>query len=81
MSESIHGHAVMEMMLSEGGQFSEGSLKQAMATRFGADARYHTCRMSNLDADGLIAFLRERGKFIDSEQGFQTHADKICRHG
>lgn len=52
-----------------------------MAARFGAQARYHTCSASDLDADGLIALLRARGKFVEDEQGFQTRADRVCHHG
>lgn len=81
MSQSIHGHEVMEMMLEKGGTFTRASLMQAMAERFGADARFHTCRASEMDAAALIDFLAARGKFIDSAEGFQTHADKICKHG
>ncbi len=57
------------------------SLKQAIDERFGAEARFHTCSASEMDAEALIDFLAKRGKFIESEQGFQTHADKICNHG
>ena len=57
------------------------SLKQAIDERFGAEARFHTCSASEMDADALIDFLARRGKFIDSESGFQTRADKICNHG
>lgn len=81
MSQSVHGHEVMEMMLAHGGQFTCASLKQAMAERFGAEARFHTCSASKMDAEALIDFLAARGKFIDSAEGFQTHADKICNHG
>ncbi|MGL6005695.1 YecH family metal-binding protein [Aeromonas sobria] len=81
MSQSVHGHEVMEMMLAQGGQFSRASLKHAMAERFGADARFHTCSASEMDAEALIDFLAARGKFIDSADGFQTRADKICNHG
>lgn len=34
-----------------------------------------------MDAEALIDLLAKRGKFIESEQGFQTRADKICNHG
>ncbi|MGY3941883.1 YecH family metal-binding protein [Aeromonas tecta] len=81
MSQSIHGHEVMEMMLAQGGQFSRASLKQAIDTQFGADARFHTCSASEMDAEALIELLAKRGKFIETEQGFQTRADKICQHG
>lgn len=63
------------------GQFTRASLKQAIDEHFGADARFHTCSASEMDAEALIAFLAQRGKFIESAQGFQTHADKICNHG
>ena len=81
MSQSIHGHEVMEMMLEQDGQFTRASLKQAMAQRFGADARFHTCSAREMDAEALIDFLAARGKFIEAGEGFQTRADKICNHG
>ena len=81
MSQSIHGHEVMEMMLEEGGHFTRASLKEVIEARFGADARFHTCSASEMDVEVLIDFLAKRGKFIESEQGFQTRADKICNHG
>ncbi|MFM4680172.1 YecH family metal-binding protein [Aeromonas media] len=81
MSQSIHGHEVMEMMLEEGGHFTRVSLKEAIEAHFGADARFHTCSASEMDVEALIDFLAKRGKFIESEQGFQTRADKICNHG
>ena len=81
MSQSVHGHEVMEMMLEQDGQFTRASLKQAMAQRFGADARFHTCSASEMDAEALIDFLAARGKFIEAGEGFQPRADKICNHG
>ena len=81
MSQSVHGHEVMEMMLEQDGQFTRASLKQAMAQRFGADARFHTCSSSEMDAEALIDFLAARGKFIEAGEGFQTRADRICNHG
>ncbi|WP_262113031.1 YecH family metal-binding protein [Aeromonas sp. Marseille-Q5825] len=81
MSQSIHGHEVMEMMLEEGGHFTRASLREAIEARFGADARFHTCSASEMDAEALISLLAKRGKFIESEQGIQTRADKICNHG
>ena len=39
MSQSIHGHEVMEMMLEEGGHFTRASLREAIEARFGADSQ------------------------------------------
>jgi len=80
MSESVHGHQVMEMMLAHGSALTKQDLKTMMHTEFGADTRYHTCSATEMDADMLIEFLEGKGKFIPSEDGITTAADKICNH-
>lgn len=80
MTESVHGHAVMEMMLEQSGGFTRDSLRAAIAARFGAEARFHTCSASDMDADALITFLEARGKFVASDDGFNTEASRICNH-
>lgn len=80
MSDSIHGHEVMQMMLAQGGSFTRESLRQAIHSAFGSDARFHTCSAEGMDADQLIAFLERKGKFVAEGEGFQTRADRICNH-
>ncbi len=77
---SIHGHDVLNMMIESGEQYSEESLVQAIDSRFGNNARFHTCSAENMTAAGLVAFLASRGKFVPVEEGFSTHENKICRH-
>mgnify|MGYP003110817385 FL=1 len=80
MSESIHGHQVMEMMLEHGESLTPQALKELMHAKFGAEAHYHTCSAQEMDADALIEFLEKKGKFIHSEAGIATAADRICSH-
>lgn len=80
MSQSIHGHEVMEMMLQKGGTFTKAGLEKTMKEEFGPKARYHTCSAENMTASELIDFLDVRGKFLASQAGFQTDVSKICRH-
>ena len=80
MTQSIHGHEVMHFMLEQGGQFTHESLAAAIAAKFGADARFHTCSAEGMSASELIDFLAAKGKFIDHGNGFNTEADKICNH-
>lgn len=77
---SIHGHEVLNMMLESGERYSEKSLEAAICSRFGNDARFHTCSAEDMTAAQLVAFLASRGKFIPTEEGFSTHESKICRH-
>lgn len=78
--ESIHGHNVLNMMLESGEQYTMESLEAAIQSRFGAQARFHTCSTENMSASELVAFLQQKGKFIPLEAGFKTAASKICRH-
>lgn len=68
------------MMIESGEQYTEQSLVQAIHTRFGESARFHTCSAQEMTAAELVAFLAARGKFIPVAEGFSTHESKICRH-
>lgn len=79
MKEQIHGHEVLHMM--EGHNYTEDSLKQAIINKFGADQLFYTCCADGLTVDGLIQFLKDRGKFVPSEEkGFTVDSSKICNH-
>ncbi|MPW29967.1 DUF2492 family protein [Agarivorans sp. B2Z047] len=80
MSQSIHGHQVMQLMLEQGGSFTSASLEALMKETFGEDSEYHTCRQKGMNAQQLIVFLADRGKFIEAKQGFTTAESKICSH-
>jgi probable metal-binding protein len=82
MSETgaFHGHEVMRMMLESGRAFSRAELVAEIRARFGDDATFHTCSAEGLDAEGIVGFLEERGKFSGREGEYQTSPDKICNH-
>ena len=80
MSESIHGHEVIGMMVESGTAYTEATLRAAIVGRFGPDARFHTCSADNLSPDGLIEFLAARGKFAAVEGGFIFGAGQACGH-
>ena len=74
-----HGHEVLEMM--QGHSYTEKSLLEAIIAKFGPDERFYTCSANNLTAQGLIDFLKERGKFMPMEDGFTVDGSKVCQHG
>ena len=81
MSESIHGHEVLEMILASKTPFTSESLVKAIDERFGKNARFHTCSAENMTARELVVFLEERGKFVPQGAGFTTVREKMCSHG
>ena len=73
-----HGHEVLEMM--QGHTYTEKSLLEAILEKFGPEERFYTCSAYNLTAQGLIDFLKERGKFMPAEDGFTVDESKVCSH-
>nr|EGT0068334.1 YecH family protein [Klebsiella michiganensis] len=56
---SIHGHEVLQMMISSGESYTVATLEAAIIARFGKEARFHTCSAENLSAAELVAFLQK----------------------
>ena len=79
MSESIHGHQVMEMMAASAKTYNRSDLLAEIAAKFGDDARFHTCMHSDLTADALLDFLAAKGKFVESEAGIHMPENNLCQ--
>ncbi|PKF61931.1 DUF2492 domain-containing protein [Psychromonas sp. psych-6C06] len=78
MSESIHGHQVIEMIAQSKKTFSKTELKERIEEKFGKNSRFHTCMGSDLSADELIEFLSEKGKIIESDAGLSMPLKHLC---
>ena len=81
MSNQVHGHDVMKMMLDSGQSYTKDTLSAAIIDCFGEKTRFYTCSSENLTANELVEFLAKREKFIETDTGFNTAPDKICDHG
>lgn len=76
--EQLHAHEVLHMM--KGNSYSESSLKKAIIEKFGEDQRFYTCSAENMDIDELIEFLKMKGKFMSTDEGFTVDITKVCNH-
>lgn len=76
----VHGHEVMEMMLATGKTYTKATLINDIITKFGRDARFHTCSAENMTAEQLVEFLDAKGKLVQHEGGFRTSKDMMCQH-
>ncbi|MFY9329202.1 MAG: YecH family metal-binding protein [Georgfuchsia sp.] len=79
MSEQIHGHEVMHMMMEDGRAYTKATLRSAIVERFGVEARFFTCSAADMTAEELIDFLMSRGKFLAEGDGFRTEAGRMCQ--
>ncbi|MBK9578436.1 MAG: YecH family protein [Fibrobacterota bacterium] len=81
VAESIHGHDVIHMIQESASPWSRAKLLAAVAERFGAEARFHTCSVEGMDATALIDFLESKGKFLPDQAGIVMDPTKVCNHG
>ena len=68
------------MLMMKGNSYSELSLKKAISEKFGEDQRFYTCSAENMDIDELIDFLKMKGKFMSTDEGFTVDTTKVCNH-
>ncbi|MCL2916814.1 YecH family metal-binding protein [Shewanella litorisediminis] len=80
MTQSVHGHQVMALMLAHGKPLTQDALVALIAQTFGDDARFHTCSAQGLTSEELVTLLKRKGKFIDTAQGLVTEQALICEH-
>ena len=78
--EQIHGHEVIEMMMTSGKEYARQELILDIQAQFGASAKFYTCSCENMNASELVDFLEAKGKFIQRKEGFQFNPDKHCSH-
>jgi probable metal-binding protein len=80
MTDSIHGHEVMHMMIDSGCTWQREALVAAVEEKFGKESRFHTCSATEMNAEDLIEFLEGRGKIIETSEGLTTTIDHVCEH-
>ncbi len=68
--DSIHGHEVLNMMIESGEQYTHASLEAAIKTRFGEQARFHTCSAEGMTAGELVAFLAAKANLYLQKKVF-----------
>jgi probable metal-binding protein len=78
--ESIHGHEVIEMIVSAGRPFTRSGLVAEVCGKYGEDARFHTCSAEGMTATELVEFLMAKGKFHIAEEGMMIDPSKVCQH-
>ena len=78
MPESIHGHAVLRLLLDAPHPLSLPALREAAAERFGADTRFHTCSARDLTLDQLVDFLLARRKLAMEDGALVVRRAEIC---
>lgn len=78
--ESIHGHDVLDILLSAPTPLRRAELTAEVNRRFGPDARFHTCSASAMTLDHLLMFLLTREKIVERDGRLSVNAANVCQH-
>lgn len=57
---SIHGHEVLQMMISSGESYTVATLEAAIIDRFGKEVRFHTCSAIKSERGGAGGVFAEK---------------------
>ncbi len=80
MSESIHGHEIMQLVHEANPPLSVQALRDEAAKRWGEDATFHACAGGGMDLDGILQFLASRGKVLEVDGVLRTNIGQMCDH-
>lgn len=73
---SAHGHTILRWLAAQ--PMSAESLQQKVSAELGSNVSFHTCDMSDLSLDALLALLAERGKLAFIGEVWTADLSKMC---
>lgn len=79
--KDVHGHEILERLITAGGTMRLGDLRGAAFSAFGEDAQYHTCSAQGMSFDELIDFLAQRSKVEVVAGQITVFAENVCAGG
>ena len=77
---SVHGHDVLDLILSAPAPLSRAELAAEVQRRFGPGARFHTCSASGMTFEHLLMFLLTRAKVVERDGRLSVNAENVCNH-
>ncbi|MEZ9652371.1 YecH family metal-binding protein [Vibrio lentus] len=78
MTTEIHAHKVLNLLSEK--PLTREELTQELAQTYGAEARFHTCKLSGLGLDGLLKFFLKMEKVVVVDDKLCTNHERVCNH-
>ena len=78
MTTEIHAHNVLNLLSEK--PLTREELTQELAQMYGTEARFHTCKLSGLDLDGLLKFFLKMEKVVVVDDKLCTNRERVCNH-
>ncbi|MFA0569180.1 MAG: YecH family metal-binding protein [Vibrio gallaecicus] len=78
MTTEIHAHSVLNLLNET--PLTREELEAVLAEQYGADARFHTCKLNDLDLDRLLTFFLKMEKVVLVGDKLSTNTHRVCSH-
>ncbi|MCG6269102.1 YecH family metal-binding protein [Vibrio furnissii] len=78
MTPDIHAHQVLHLIKQT--PMTESALRDVVCREFGANARFHTCKLSGLDLDSLLTFFQDKRKVVIEDGLWRLNQARVCQH-
>ncbi|MEZ9884121.1 YecH family metal-binding protein [Vibrio splendidus] len=78
MTTEIHAHNVLNLLSEK--PLTREELTLELAQTYGAEARFHTCKLNGLDLDGLLKFFLKMEKVVVVDDRLCTNRERVCNH-
>lgn len=78
MTTEIHAHNVLNLLNEK--PMTREELVEVLANEYGAEARFHTCKLNNLDLDSLLTFFFKMEKVVQDGDKIMTNMARVCSH-
>ncbi|MDD9180384.1 MULTISPECIES: YecH family metal-binding protein [Aliivibrio] len=80
MKQDIHGHTVLNLLLSAEKPLSRLQLEGMIESEFGSEVCFHTCSQQGLTLTELLDFLLSKKKVVELDSGLTANPERICNH-
>ncbi|NVN82359.1 MULTISPECIES: YecH family metal-binding protein [unclassified Vibrio] len=78
MTTEIHAHNVLNLLSEK--PLTREELTLALAQTYGEEARFHTCKLNDLDLDSLLKFFLKMEKVVFVDDKLCTNRERVCNH-
>jgi probable metal-binding protein len=79
--QQVHGHEVMQMIDESGSTITREQLLQQIQAVYGENPRFFACAIQDADFEGILTFLKARGKVVEVDGKLGTDIGKMCSQG
>ena len=78
--QKVHGHEVMRMIHDAKAPITSEQLKEQIESVYGENPTFFACAIADVDLDGILTFLKVRGKVFESHGKLTTDIRQMCDH-